>query len=52
VEVETFQRRDAPGPGGKDAGFITLGRLEVPVLENDPNFPERGTFDVLTEGGK
>ena len=52
VEIETFQRRDAPGPAGKDAGFITVGRLEVPVLENNPNFPERGKFDVITEGGR
>jgi hypothetical protein len=24
----------------------------VPVLENNPNFPERGTFDLVMEGGK
>lgn len=52
VEVETFQRREAPGSSGKDAGFITVSRLEVPVLENNPNFPERGTFQLRMEGGK
>ena len=52
VEVEIFQRRDAPGTAGKDTGFIIVGRLEVPVLENNPNFPERGTFSLRMEGGK
>jgi len=52
VEVGTFQRREAPDGSGKDLGFITVGRLEVPVLENNPNFPERGTFQLLMEGGK
>jgi hypothetical protein len=52
VEVERFERRDAPGDAGKNAGFIKLGRLEVPVLENNRNFPERGFFDAIMEGGK
>ena len=52
IEVVTFQRRDDPGGSAKDDGFITVGRLEVPVLENNPNFPERGTFDLIMEGGK
>jgi hypothetical protein len=52
VEVVTFQRRDAPGDAPRAAGFITVGRFEVPMLDNNPDFPERGTFEVLMEGGK
>lgn len=52
VTVARFQRRDEPGETAIDTGFIAFERLEVPVLENNSNFPERGTFEILTEGGK
>lgn len=52
VDVTTFQRRDDPGTSAIDAGLIKLGRLEVPVLDNNRNFPERGTFTLNLKGGK
>ena len=52
VEVITFQRRDDPGGVARDAGYITVGRLEIPVLENSPDFPERGSFTLRLEGGQ
>ena len=35
-----------------DDGFLSVGRLEVARLDNDPNFPERGIFNLTVEGGK
>jgi hypothetical protein len=52
VDVTTFQRRDQPGPAGIEAGRLVLGRLEIARLDNDPNFPERGTLSLAMEGGR
>jgi hypothetical protein len=52
VDVTTFQRRDQPGPAGIEAGRLVLGRLEIARLDNDPNFPERGTLALTLEGGR
>ncbi len=52
VEVTTFERRDAPDPGPLAEGRLTFGRLEVPRLDNDPNFPERGILRLEMEGGR
>jgi hypothetical protein len=52
IEVTRFERRDAPGRAGLDAGRLTFGRLEVPRLDNDPSFPERGVLRLDLEGGR
>ena len=52
VEITTFQRRDRPGREALDAGRLTLGRLEIAMLDNDPNFPERGVLTLTMEGGR
>jgi hypothetical protein len=31
---------------------MRLGRLEIPRLDNDPNFPERGVLRLVLFGGK
>ena len=33
-------------------GFLKLGRLEIPRLDNDPNFPEHGLLGLQLYGGK
>lgn len=33
-------------------GYIGMGRLEIPRLDNDPDFPERGVFRIQAHGGK
>lgn len=35
-----------------DRGYIPMGRLEVVRLDNDPNFPERGTLRFIMRGGR
>jgi hypothetical protein len=52
VEVTRFQRRDAPGSEALAAGRIAFSRLEVPRLDNDPNFPDRGILRLELEGGR
>lgn len=51
VRVCTFERQDQPGPAGLAAGVLTPQPLEFFVLDNDPNYPERGRFDLTVEGG-
>jgi predicted phage baseplate assembly protein len=52
VDVTRFQRRDRPGGDGLSAGRLDFARLEIARLDNDPDFPERGTFQVTMRGGK
>lgn len=53
VEIKTFQRlREPPDPKPLDDGIMTMGRLEIARLDNDPNFPERGVFKLSVGGGK
>jgi len=33
-------------------GRLDIARLEIARLDNDPDFPERGVFRVIMEGGK
>ena len=52
VTVHTFQRLHEPSQQPLDDGVIGIGRLEIARLDNDPNFPERGVFDLSLGGGK
>jgi hypothetical protein len=41
------------GPNGElEAGLLRLGPLEVAQLDNDPNFPEHGRFELIMRGGR
>ena len=51
VQVVTFERQDRPGPEGLSDGVLVPQALEFFVLDNDPNYPERGRFDLTVEGG-
>jgi hypothetical protein len=51
VQVLTFERQDQPSDEGLQAGVLVPQRLEFFVLDNDPNFPERGKFELTVEGG-
>jgi hypothetical protein len=31
---------------------MILGRFEIALLDNDPNFPEKGVFRLDLKGGK
>ncbi len=50
VAVETFQRWGGSANGEVAAGVLRPGAREIVQLENDPNFPERGVFEVVVEG--
>jgi hypothetical protein len=52
VTVTRFQRLGQPDPLLLEKGVITLGRLEIARLENNPNFPEHGVLRVEMGGGK
>lgn len=51
VQVERFQRQHAPETSGIADGVLSLGRLELARLDNDPNFPERGVLALSYGGG-
>ncbi len=52
VEITVFERQGLAGSSGLTNGFLTLNRLEIARLENDPNFAERGFFTLKLGGGR
>jgi hypothetical protein len=55
VKITMFRRRDTPVAQAAHVlldGKIVFNRLEIPRLDNDPNYPERGVFRLVMEGGK
>lgn len=52
VKVSRFERQGETDLKYLNDGFMALGRLEVPRLENDPNFPEHGVLEMTLFGGK
>lgn len=52
VEITKFARRGESGLSALAAGRLELNRLEIARLDNDPNFPERGVFQLTLKGGR
>lgn len=52
VKITTFQHQDNYSTEAIETGKLTLGRLEIARLDNDPNFPKHGVVRIITEGGK
>jgi hypothetical protein len=55
VRVTRFSRADADTTGAAaslDQGVIAIACDEIPVLDADVNFPERGTLALSVEGGR
>ncbi|MGH7938364.1 MAG: putative baseplate assembly protein, partial [Bryobacteraceae bacterium] len=52
VQITTFQRQGLPETSGLTNGFLTMDRLEIARLENNPDFPERGLFTLDLGGGR
>jgi hypothetical protein len=52
--LTTFARMDAPAgaPDGLATGYLTMGRLEIPRCDNDPNHLDHGIFVLHMDGGK
>jgi hypothetical protein len=52
VTLATFSRLDAPWVDGTVTGYLTLGPLEIPRCDNDPDHLDHGLFTVTLDGGK
>jgi hypothetical protein len=52
VRITTFERYNVAGSSGIDAGKLTFSPVEIARLDNDPNFPERGVFNLTVQGGR
>jgi hypothetical protein len=51
VQPIRFQRWDQEPHGELEAGRITLARLEIARLDNDPNAAENGRLEFVMQGG-
>lgn len=52
LEITRFHRQGLPDIQPMEDGKLSIDRLEIPRLDNNPNFPERGVFRLTMEGGK
>ncbi len=52
VQATRFHRQGREDSKPLVDGFMQLGRLEIPRLDNDPNFPEHGVLRLDLRGGK
>jgi len=51
VTISRFEREQNPDPTGLQTGVLMPGPLELFELANDPNYPERGLFELTVDGG-
>jgi hypothetical protein len=51
VTVTRFQRQGQCSTNAVNTGKLTMDRLEIPRLDNDPNFPEHGLLKLCVKGG-
>jgi hypothetical protein len=52
VRATEFQRVDDPTRDSVADGFITMQRLEIARVDNDPSRPDRGILDLSLDGGQ
>jgi hypothetical protein len=52
IKITKFQRQGIPSNEALESGKMILGRFEIALLDNDPNFPEKGVFRLDLKGGK
>ncbi|HYC62431.1 MAG TPA: putative baseplate assembly protein [Thermoanaerobaculia bacterium] len=52
VTIEKFQRLGLDSTEAETSGRISVGRLEIARLDNDPNFPENGVMTIHVDGGR
>ena len=53
VEITSLRRQGVPGDdvAALAAGTLDFGPYEIPLIANDPNFPDRGVVHFTVEGG-
>ena len=47
-----FTRMEPPQVDGVAQGYLTMGRLDIPRCDNDPDHLDHGTFTLHMDGGK
>jgi hypothetical protein len=52
VQITRFTRQGDEDQKPLSDGFMSLGKLEIARLDNDPNFPEHGVLKMKMLGGK
>ncbi|WP_373636766.1 putative baseplate assembly protein [Yoonia sp. BS5-3] len=52
IHVLDFRRAAANATQAIDEGLLTFGPREIPVLANDPNYPDQGRLTITAEGGR
>jgi len=52
VRAREFQRVDDPTRDSVADGFITMQRLEIARVDNDPSRPDHGILDLSLDGGQ
>lgn len=52
VEPLVFGRLGLPASSGIETGVLSFSALEIPRLDNDPSFADRGTLTLQMEGGR
>jgi hypothetical protein len=52
VRATAFQRVADPASDATAAGLITMQRLEIPRLDNNPSRPDHGILELAIEGGR
>lgn len=52
VAFTVFRRQGIPASSGLSSGALAMDWMEIPRLENDPDFQEHGIFRLDVEGGK
>jgi hypothetical protein len=53
VHLVTFERMDSPMPAGTSPpSQLTMGAIEIPRCDNDPNHADRGLLVLTMDGGK
>ena len=51
VEVTRFHAQGVGDTTHLERGWMRLGRLQIPRMDNDPNFPEHGVLRLSLSGG-
>ena len=52
VQITKLMRQGDNNNDAVDTGQLSLGRLEIARLDNDPDYPDHGVFTLIMKGGK
>jgi len=52
VRITKLKRQNVASNEAIDTGSLSIGRLEIARLDNDPNYPDHGVFTPIMCGGK